>query len=274
MSELCGTLDNNYLHVALSDSAVGCLRAACQSGAMPGTVIGIPDDLSHGPLDDLQVRRSYFQNLFIQSGARREEACDILASWRCLMAEAGRIQTREVVVWAGENVSETMFLHMFCDWMHVTDIKLSHVNVSESSDQHYVAMWQPSYLAGICNNARELNNAEREHHSSEYRRLCAEKGVLRRWSAGRVATMQSNFYDDLLLSSCTTDWSVAGRVVGLAMSRCDAHNRLSDLFFASRLAALIENGLIEVQKKTGRLFENNIRMSASSPAHESKAWRG
>jgi hypothetical protein len=179
------------------------------------------------------------------------------------MAEAGRIQTREVVVWAGDNVSETIFLHMVCDWVHGTDITLSHANVSESSDQHYVAMWQPSYLAGICSNARKLNSAEREHHSSEYRRLCAEKSVLRRWVAGRVATVQSDFYDDLLLSSGTTDWSVAGRVVGLAMSRCDAHNRMSDLFFASRLAALIKNGLIEVQNKTGRLFENAIRLSAT-----------
>ena len=53
MSELGGTLDNNYLHVALGDSAMGCLRAACQSDAMPGTVIGIQDNLSHGPLGDL-----------------------------------------------------------------------------------------------------------------------------------------------------------------------------------------------------------------------------
>lgn len=259
MSELGGTLDNNYLHVALGDSAVGCLRAACQSGAMPGTVIGIPDDLSHGPLGDPQVRSIYFQHLFIQSGERPEEASDILSSWRCLTAEAGRIQTREVVVWAGENVSETMFLHMVCDLMHGTDVTLSHVNVFQSIDQHYVAMCEPSYLAGICSNARELDNAEQEHHSSEYRRLRAEKGVLRRWAAGRVTTVQSNFYDNLLLSSCTTDWSVACRVIGLAMSRCDAHNRMSDLFFASRMAALIEKGLIEVQNKTGRLLKNTIR---------------
>lgn len=58
------------------------------------------------------------------------------------------------------------------------------------------------------------------------------------------------------LSTCGV---VAGRVIGLAMSRCDAHNRMNDLFFASRMAALIEKGLIEVQNKTGRLLKNTIR---------------
>ncbi len=41
----------NPLHIALGDSAAGCLRAACRSHGMPGTVRSIPDDLSHGPYD-------------------------------------------------------------------------------------------------------------------------------------------------------------------------------------------------------------------------------
>lgn len=45
---------------AFGDSAATCLRAACQSHGMPGAAFAIPDDLSHGPLDDGRARMDCF----------------------------------------------------------------------------------------------------------------------------------------------------------------------------------------------------------------------
>jgi hypothetical protein len=47
------------LHIALGESAEACLHAACRAHGMPGTALSIPDDLSHGPLDDGRARHRF-----------------------------------------------------------------------------------------------------------------------------------------------------------------------------------------------------------------------
>ncbi|MEA3274262.1 MAG: DUF3658 domain-containing protein [Pseudomonadota bacterium] len=59
------------------------------------------------------------------------------------------------------------------------------------------------------------------------------------------ARMDYMRYDALLLESCAPTWTPAPRVVGTAMDRCDEHNRMSDLFFSSRLQVLIDAGAVE-----------------------------
>jgi hypothetical protein len=43
---------SRLIQLTLGDHAAARLRAACRSHRMPGAVTAIPDDLSHGPLDD------------------------------------------------------------------------------------------------------------------------------------------------------------------------------------------------------------------------------
>ena len=253
----------DHIHIALGDSAVGCLRAASQSHGMPGTVIGIPDDLSHGPLGDAHERSDYVRHLFKQIGETRIGPAGVSASWRLIEKETRELKADadRVVIWAGDNVSETTFLHMACYWLRDATFNLMHVDVSDGPNQHYVALHSPAKLASQFKKLRSLSDAERVKHSSEYERLCAENGLLRQWMAGKVASVRSDTYDALILSSCTADWSIAGRVVGHAMSRCDQHNRMSDLFFSSRLMGLIENGQIEAQSAKGPLREYAVRLA-------------
>jgi hypothetical protein len=52
------------LHIALGDISDDCLRVACRARGMPGAAFGIPDDLSHGPLDDGRARIDYMRDRF------------------------------------------------------------------------------------------------------------------------------------------------------------------------------------------------------------------
>jgi hypothetical protein len=70
-------------------------------------------------------------------------------------------------------------------------------------------------------------------------------------------------YDPLLLECCTTSWSPAARIVGAAMSRCDGHNLLSDIFSCSRLQVLIDAGRIEVDGSRDRLRDYAVRLAGS-----------
>jgi hypothetical protein len=70
-------------------------------------------------------------------------------------------------------------------------------------------------------------------------------------------------YDPLLLASCPRTWTPAARVVGTAMSRCDGHNLISDLFLSSRLQLLIDTGHIEANGRRDRLREYRVRLTAA-----------
>jgi hypothetical protein len=56
-------------------------------------------------------------------------------------------------------------------------------------------------------------------------------------------------------------WPKAAYLVVQIMSRCDGHNRMSDLFFASRLQVLIEAGRIEADGARDRLRDYAVRLT-------------
>ena len=56
---------DNPLHLALGDSAAGCVRAAIAiSPGISQSVMKIPDDVSHGPLDDGVARAEYLRAIY------------------------------------------------------------------------------------------------------------------------------------------------------------------------------------------------------------------
>jgi len=93
-------------HVALGDSAAGCLRAACRSHGLPGSVAIIPDDLSHGPLDDGRARVAYMRVCFRGYDDWQFDATDAFSPWWEMLDQLDADQPEVVVLWGGENVSE------------------------------------------------------------------------------------------------------------------------------------------------------------------------
>ena len=53
--------DEAIAHLALGDSAAGCVRAALQTLGVPGTVLVIADDFSHGLLVNGDARSDYLR---------------------------------------------------------------------------------------------------------------------------------------------------------------------------------------------------------------------
>ena len=70
---------------------------------------------------------------------------------------------------------------------------------------------------------------------------------MRRYQDGRLVHLQEDAYDLLLLQSCAEAWNTAAQIVARAMQRCDAPNRMTDLFFSNRLRHLIDAGLVEAE---------------------------
>jgi hypothetical protein len=253
----------NPLHIALGDSAEGCLRSACRAHGLPGKAVGIPDDLGHGPLKDGRARVDYMRGCFRGYDDWSLDVTDAFAPWRAMIARIDEARPDAVVLWSGDNASEGTFLAMACWRLRHRQEPMLRVAIAGRNGRHYVAAHHPAELADLFASARALTDTERAALARDFPRLRDETGLLRRWEAGEIAGVPPHRYDPLLLEACGTSWTLAARVVGTAMSRCDGHNRMSDLFFASRLQSLIDAGRIEADGPRDRLREYAVRLAAA-----------
>ena len=254
------------LHIALGDSAVGCLRAACRSHAMPGSVFGIPDDLSHGPLDDGHARIDYMRACFRGYEDWSFDVSDAFLPWRGLIGRLDQDKPESTLIWSGDNVSEATFLAMACWWLRSRSERVQWVKMPGTEGRHHVATHEPAELAALFASRRELTGTERASLVEEFVRIRDATRLLRRWERGRIVGAPMNRYDALLMQCCTSHWTPAARVVGSAMGRCDEHNLMSDLFFSSRLQILIDAGHIETDGARNRMRTYVVRL-ATRPEH-------
>ena len=71
-----------------------------------------------------------------------------------------------------------------------------------------------------------------------------------------------DYYDGLLLEACSIEWTLAARIIGIAMGGCDPANSMSDLFFSTRLQALIAAGEIQADGPQSSIRYYSIRCAA------------
>ena len=249
------------LHIALGDSAAGCLRAACRSHGMPGNVLSIPDDLSHGPLDDGRKRVDYMRACFQGYDDWLFDVTDVFAPWREVIERLDEEKPGAILIWSGGNVSEATFLAMACWWLAGRPERVLRVAVPGNDGRHHVATHTPAELADLFPSQGALTDAERLSLAHDFLRMRRETGLLRRWEDGRVIGVPVDRYDPVLMESCSPTWTPAPRVVGTAMGRCGERNAMSDLFLTSRLQVLIDSGRVEADGPRHRLREYAVRLA-------------
>jgi hypothetical protein len=153
----CGTAQavfmSTLVHLALGDSAAGCLRGACQAHGLPGIAVGIPDDLSHGPLDDGYARINYMRAMYSGYDDWTFDANDAFAPWSALIGQLDRERPEAVVIWSGDNVSEGTFLAMACWQLQHRSQAICMVAVPSENGPPYVAHQSPAELTRLypCN---------------------------------------------------------------------------------------------------------------------------
>lgn len=254
---------SNVLHIVLGDSAAGCLKVACNSHGLVGKVFGIRDDLSHGPLDDGLERLDYIRTCSGEESDYLLEYADAFEPWQILINLIKYDDPTAIVIWHGDNVSEATFLAMTCWHFKQLSTPLFRIVIHGYEDRPYVATYMPKELAALYPCRLTLTSSDRSNLCEDFERICQETGLLRRWESGRIIGVSPDRYDRFLEESCSTDWTLAARAVGKAMSRCDNHNMMSDLFFFYRLRILIDTGRIKTDGCHKRLRDAIIRLAKS-----------
>ena len=164
-----------------------------------------------------------------------------------------------MVIWTGENVSEATFLAMACDRLAGRPEPIAHVTVPGKHGRNYVAVHAPEELRAFYGSWRVLSDAERSGLAQDFARIREETGLLRRLQDGHLIGIPMDYYDGLLLEACSNVWTLAARIMGIAMGHCDAANSMSDLFFSSRLQALIAAGEIQADGPQSSINTYSIR---------------
>lgn len=252
---------NQPLHLVAGDSAAGCLRAACMSWGMPGTVIGFSDDLTQGPLGDLDARMRYMQTLLAGYGEFAEAPYSPFVEWRSIRTHLEQEPADAIVVWMGINVADAVLIRMVCDGLADSPLPLWRIIVPEVRERPYVVMHEPEHLARMMRMREPVSAQERAALAKDYLRIRDSNAFVRRLEQGQVIDVPVDFYDPLLIAACSSDWQAAARVVGHAMGDCDSHNLMGDGFFTMRLHALIDAGHIEVDGDRAMLRSFSVRRS-------------
>jgi hypothetical protein len=229
---------------------------------MPGTVFCIPDDLSHGPLDDGRARAEYLRACYEGYDEWPSDVTDAFAPWREMIERLDDERPQAVYIWSGDNVSERVFLAMASWRLTGRPESVLHVALPGTDGRHYVAAYTPAELADQFALSRELTGAERAALAEDSERIRDETGLLRRWEDGQIIGVPVDRHDPWLMDACTTDWTHAPRIVGMVMGWCGERNPLSDLFFSSRLQTLINSGRLEADGPRRRLRDYAVRLAA------------
>lgn len=246
------------LHLVQGDHAGERLRAACQRFGLPGRVRVIGEDLSHGPLDDGVARIAYMRQCYLGFAPWGFRRSDAFSPWRRLarLAAAGADQ---VVVWYSDSVADRVFLAMACRWLADADVCLAAAHVPPTNGRPGVGVATPEALATLFDQAAELAADERANLVRDFDRISAPGILLRRLAEGALQPIPLESYDSFLRDAVDTAWQPAPRLVAAAMARCDVHNRMTDLFFSSRLRRLIAGGEIEVRGEQRHIADSFVR---------------
>jgi hypothetical protein len=253
---------SRLLHLTLGDNAAARLRASCRSQGLPGAVIAIPDDLSHGPLDDGRARIDYMRACFRGYDDRRFDGTDAFAPWSAMAQRLVTDGPVDVLIWSGSNVSESTFLAMACWWLRDYRERVLRATPAPREGRDLVSNLTPAEIAGLSESRQVMTDEERARLAEDFLRIRDRTGLLRRWENGLIAGIPIDRYDLLLTESCPLSWTPAARVVGAAMNRCGPRNPMSDLFFSSRLQVLIETGRVEADGPRHRLGDYRVRSPA------------
>jgi hypothetical protein len=254
----------SFLHIAQGDTACGVLRIITRQFGVPGEVHAIREDLSHGPLADGRARMAYMKaccRAFDADFDPDPQVEDTDDQWRALIGRVKRAMPASVIVWHADNLSDYVFLRMTAHWLQSCEAPIGVVEVPPRGDDHAVGIYSPERLAPFWRRARTLDPQQRDALAAEFRAIQSRPEPVRHYDGRAITFLPIDAHDFRILKVVGHDWRPAPLTIAdLWSARADGRNWLSDVFIASRLAALITAGLVEAEGDRSRIQSYQVRL--------------
>ncbi|MFM1987260.1 MAG: hypothetical protein RJA99_217 [Pseudomonadota bacterium] len=249
------------LHLTLGDHAARLLEVATRRHGLPGDVRAIPDDLSHGPLDDGIARLEWMRRCYQGCFAWSPPVDDAFEPWRTAAASL-QVRPRPLVLWGGATAAEAVFVAMACARLGALGVPLRRVQPPSDGPRVAIGAFDAAELAASFSHAAtELDAAACAAQAALFRALCADPSPRRVLRDGVPVGAPAEVFDDVLLDAGDETWQSAAKVVGTAMGRCDPRQSISDVWLGWRLQAAIDAGRLEADGPRTGLRDFSVRLA-------------
>ncbi|GAA0736556.1 DUF1835 domain-containing protein [Clostridium oceanicum] len=272
---------NSYVHIALGDSAAGCLKYCLKENKDNiyfGKVMKFTDDLSTGSIykldENIKQRDLWLEQLYGKTGVKYYIAPNKKLDAEFIYNEIKNIYNGtlkipkdfKVVIWHGNNVMEQISLRYIMNTfkeyeLYEADVSkyITHVYDNQEYKVRCVAECRPQELELVLEKISPIDDDKKSELISQWNNLQESKATLRILQNGKIVSVGEDYYDNEILRFLSKKFKNAPRVIGNVLGT--SHQIVSDTFIDYRLRNLIELDKVEYKGKlkTMRDFEVKIK---------------
>lgn len=277
-------------HIVFGESDVTTLEAAIAlDETLAGEVVIIRDDFMVGPLENIyetegyQRRRAWWQS-HVEASPYNTDALINLVDDRLSVHNLKKFLAEDsdaqLWIWAGQNAHDVCGYYWLITQLQDYNgrIYILYLNnlpfINEKGQIFY-----PSYLHQILPKefikakklARKVTPSEFEVDSDEWRKLCAENGMVRILEGGKkVVTKEETFFDADILNNLTTEPQKGSKALHNILGKMKI--KTGDLFILHRMFLLQEAGKLHLlgdPTQGWKEFEVKLTLAEAVTASES-----
>ena len=254
------------IHVAFNMSAAGSLRRALERIGCKERVIGQPDDLSFGPIDQ---EGSFARLGWTESELKYNGYWEVLEFDNLFWGEATSANIHPLV-WVSRRCAKEYagFLQFISRVPHddfeiidITDVTFS--NGKGTFLAHSLGEIAPEQIveARLTERQTRLTIAEIENYRAAWRKLRSENAPLRVVSAEGLISAPITYFDGIISSFVQENWTKCARVIGevLTDQACGPFWQAGDLLLYARLRKLAETAMFEYQGDLSSMRHSEVR---------------
>ena len=256
------------IHICCSDTARASVNYAIKMGLFEGRkVIGLIDDLSNGPINDItnmNTRIDWYKNVYIEEG--NEISKDINSSYKKFNKDIVKLKDEDIYLWYGNNATE------ICGMLHVLSMleeKIHNVYTINVSQITYNTGKRNEYTSRVVGEVmierlgefiginQSMDFSRYSSLMSLWEKLQTENSNLRVYDDKQVKSVQVDYFDDMILRYTSKKFMHSARTVGEVMGRAESY--VSDTFIFWRVIELIKNGKVEYKGSLDTMRELEIK---------------
>ncbi|OFI07542.1 hypothetical protein CLOACE_01460 [Clostridium acetireducens DSM 10703] len=260
-------MTKEIIHICCSDSAVGSMKHAIENGLLKGKkVVGFIDDLSNGPIDQLNelgVRIDWCKKIYIEDNEISEE---IRSSYRRLQEEIISITDEDIYLWYSNSAKETCGMLYILSMLqqkiqNVYTINVSEITYNAGKRNEFTPMVvgeiSPERLSELIEIRKSLDFSRYSSLINFWEKLKIENSSLRVYEGRQVKSVQIDYFDNRILCYIHENFMHSVRIVGEVIGRMESY--VSDTFIFWRVMELVKNRKVTYRGKLGVIREMEIK---------------
>lgn len=230
-------------------------------------MIGLIDDLSNGPIDDItdmNRRIDWFKRIYMEEGNEISEI--IKGYYRKFIKDIMKLKDEDIYLWHGNSAKE------ICGMLHILSMleeKIQNVYTINVSGITYNTGRRNEYTPRVVGEVipEKLDefigirkSMDFERHSSLmalWDKMKRENSNLRIYEDNKVKSDHVDHFDDMILRYTYKKFMHSARTIGEVIGRAESY--ISDTFIFWRVTGLIRNERISYRENLGLVRELKIK---------------